>query len=721
MSLDTAMKIAISGLSASQTALSNTANNIANVNTPGYARKVVQFENQTAGTEAAGVKISGVTRTVDLFLAREQLVALAQARRFQAAAIIHDRLQSLLGSPGDNVSLTGKLDDLLNNIPALTTDPASGVRRTALVNSMDTFAAEINRVSKLTQELRGEADRRISEALGRVNNAILRIHSLNPAIAREEVVGRDATALIDQRESALREIAKIVDVRVNTMTGGIMGVSTTSGVVLLDQVPRKLTYTPPGVINTQVRFSQIIVNKVDPVSQVLTPTGAVIDPNVRSGELRGLLDVRSQELPEIASSLGEFAGQVVDALNAAHNSNSTVPAASTLTGRNVGVLATDLHASFTGKVTLATLSATNNYVNRVEIDFDANTISKNGAAAVAISGTTIADVISDVNTALGAGTLVLSNGALTFAAPTGASGVAALQDATTPSARGGRGFSHFFGLNDIMSSQVPSHFDTGFAATDAHGYGNSGIMSLVLTGPNGQTAKTFSLDFASIGGANFSNVVTDLNTGLNGFGSFALDSNGAMSFTPTASYKDYKLAVTSDTTSRGASTKSLSDQFGIGDRYVQDAAFGVKVRSDILSDPKKLALAKLDLSANALAGTVPGLTSGDNRGVIDFQNVSTNLYSFAAAGSLAATKTTLSTFGATVLSDLASKAEQSALRGKDSAALAAELEARISADSGVNLDEELANMILFQNAYSASARMIRTARDLFDILLQLSA
>ena len=720
MSLDAAMKIAISGLNTSQFALANTANNIANVNTPGYARKVVQFENQTAGTDPAGVRVSGVTRAIDLFLAREQLVASAQAKRFEAIAIIHDRLQAMLGTPGDNITFTGKLDALLNSIPGLATDPESNVRRTALVNSMDSFAAEINRVSQLVQDLRGEADRRISDSLGRVNNSILRIYELNPAIAREVRVGRDATALIEQRETALREIAKVIDIRTNTMTGGIMGVSTTSGVVLLDQVPRKLTYAPPAAVNTQVQFPQVIVNKLDVTSKVLTPTGDVIDPNIRSGALRGLLDVRSQELPEIASGLGEFAGQVIDALNAAHNDNSAVPAASSMTGRNVGVLATDLHASFTGKVTLATLNATNNYVNRVEIDFDANTFSTNGGAPAALSGTTIANVISDVNTALGVGTLVLSNGALTFAAPAGATGVAALQDATTPSARGGRGFAHFFGLNDIMSGLVPSHFDTGFAAGDAHGFGSSGVMSVTLKGPDGQTAKTFDLDFASIGGAAFSNVVTDLNTGLNGYGSFVLDSKGANSFSPSTTYKDYKLVVTSDTTSRGASGKSLSDLFGIGDRYVQDAAFQVKVRSDILANPNKLALAKLDINANALAGTVPALTVGDNRGVISFQGVATNTYSFAAAGGLSATTTTLATFGATVLSDMASKAEQSAVREKDSTALASELEARISADSGVNLDEELANMILYQNAYSASARMIAAARDLFDILLQLT-
>jgi flagellar hook-associated protein 1 FlgK len=39
--------------------------------------------------------------------------------------------------------------------------------------------------------------------------------------------------------------------------------------------------------------------------------------------------------------------------------------------------------------------------------------------------------------------------------------------------------------------------------------------------------------------------------------------------------------------------------------------------------------------------------------------------------------------------------------------------------AGVNLDEEAANLIRFQQSYQASARMIQTANQLFDAILRL--
>ena len=44
---------------------------------------------------------------------------------------------------------------------------------------------------------------------------------------------------------------------------------------------------------------------------------------------------------------------------------------------------------------------------------------------------------------------------------------------------------------------------------------------------------------------------------------------------------------------------------------------------------------------------------------------------------------------------------------------------KLGEGSGVNIDEELTNLIIFENAYNASARMIQTARELFDTLLEL--
>ena len=73
-----------------------------------------------------------------------------------------------------------------------------------------------------------------------------------------------------------------------------------------------------------------------------------------------------------------------------------------------------------------------------------------------------------------------------------------------------------------------------------------------------------------------------------------------------------------------------------------------------------------------------------------------------------------------VLSDLSIKAEEAESRYEDSSALKAELSARVKNDSGVNIDEELANMILFQNAFNASARLVATTREMFEELLSIA-
>ncbi len=245
-----------------------------------------------------------------------------------------------------------------------------------------------------------------------------------------------------------------MDLELIELSNNFLNVSTSGGIVLVDSAARKLAYTASGVVSSATRFDPITVNRVDPSTGAAAAFGQELDRALRSGKLRGLLDGRNVELVNLANELGNLSRGVIDRLNAAHNQNTAVPPPASLTGRQTGLVTTDADG-FTGTVTLATVSATNTIVNRIEINFTANTQSVNGGAATALSGSTVGTLITDVNAALGAGTLALASGVLTYAAPAGSSGVSLLQDATTASARGGRGLSHFFGLNDLMQTAVP--------------------------------------------------------------------------------------------------------------------------------------------------------------------------------------------------------------------------------------------------------------------------
>jgi flagellar hook-associated protein 1 FlgK len=716
-SLSASLKIGVTGLTSNQFALATTANNIANVNTEGYVRKVTNFESQYVGKDQSGVAISGISRFIDQFLVREERIASAQKNRFEAMGGLHDQLQNLLGAPDDNVTFSGRLDRVFQDIANLAPDPNSTVRRVSAVNEMSVYGNEVGRVSRVLQDLRGEADRLINLSVTTINTAVSRINDLNPRIRSALALGEDASGLLEQRERAVRGISKEIDLRTFDLPGGGLGLVTGSGVVLLDAVVRQLNKVSPGTVGTNTEFAQISVDKVNPDGSKETIT--VLDPVVESGSLRGLLDMRDIQLPTMAVELGEMAAKVNDQLNAAHNDNSTVPAPSTMVGRNVGVLGTDAH-NFTGTVTFGMLNGTSTLTSRVAVDFTAGTVSLNGAGAVAIGGTTLNDVITAVNTQFGGAALTLVNGVMTLQATGAAAGVAALQDSTTPSERGGRGFAHFFGLNDVMQALEPSHFQSGLSGTDAHGFGATGDITLQQKGPRGQVAREFTLDFATAGATTLADVVTALNTGFSGFASFALDANGELQATPSAALSDYRMLTTKDSTARGVTGVSMSDLFGIGRAYKMDQAFQVAVRPDIVLDPKKLALAKLDLSATALAGTDSALTVGDNRGVVSLQNAGVVNISFPTAGDLSPTTSTVTAYAGQVLSDFALKADEVVERASDSRALSDEISARIVGQTGVNLEEELANMILFQNAFNASARLLQTTREMFQELLSIN-
>ena len=720
--LDSVLRIGVSGLTTAQSVLTTTSTNVANVNTPNYSRRVVRLETQVAGINAAGVRVAEVRRVVDEFLEKEVRTATSDTARYEAMSSLHGRLQSLLGRPDENLTFTGKLDTVFDTLSELPLEPDSDVRRLGLVQDLQDLGTEIARIADQIQDLRKEADRQVGDIVETVNDAIQRVFTLNPKIAREQTLGRDAAAVIEQRAQAVAELSELMDIRVpsTVTTSGQYQMLTNSGITLLDAVQRKLIYNPTGTVTPTTTFPEITVNKIDTTTGIVAATGSALDRNVASGKLRGLLDMRNTELVDLSIQLGEFAAKVTDELNRIHNDNSSVPAPNTLTGRNTGLVGTDAHG-FTGQVSFIIVGS-NQVLNpgttghKIDIDFNAGTIARDGAAAAALTNGTLGGLVSDINTAFGAdGTFSLSGaGAITFDATAAGEGVVIVQGATA-SDRGGRGFAHYFGMNDLMTTLVEPHFDTGFVTANPHGFGTAGITTIELRGPNSEVATTFNLNFAAVGGTAFSNVLTSLNTGFTGFGTWALDSAGALSFTPATGFQDYRLNVTADTTNRSSTGVQFSQMFGIGPRYRADAARDVAVRADIAATPSLMALADIDLTTT----TLPALTAGDGRGALALFNLSGLAVSFKAAGDLGAITSTISDYGNSVLSQFAVKADIAETLSKDLGLLRNNLTEKLGEVSGVNIDEELTNLIIFENAYNASARMIQTARELFDTLLEL--
>ena len=593
------------------------------------------------------------------------------------------------------------------------------------MTDIQTWGDEVSRLADKIQELRKDADRQIVASITDVNTQIKRIFELNSQIVVEQNLSRDSATLEEQREDALSKLSEYMDISTFSMSNGFLGVTGARGMVLVDSGYRALDYTAIGAISTATQFSQILVKKVDRDTGLAIGTGAAFDPNRTSGRLDGLLTMRDVTLPNFAKTLGELAAGVVDQLNGAHNDNIAVPPLTTMTGRNSGLVSTDV-MGFTGEMTFAALDSSDKYASRVVVDFDALTIN-NGGGAAAIGGTgSIGDFVTAMNGAsgfAGAATLAFSGGQMTFAVGT-AAGVGTIQDAADPSLRGGRGFSHFFGLNDLVEAVAAPHFDTGLTTASTHSLIAGKLTTIQFKGPENQVAVSFDLTTTNVNlrGTTMQSVLDELNAtaSMGNYVTFSLSSTGALVTTPATGFEAYHLVVTSDTSARGTSNQSLSDLFGIGDKYIMDAARTVKVVDAITAAPIKMALGQLDVSAGATASpaAIPAISVGDNRGAVALHQTASAAVTFAAAGGLAAVSSTLSDYAGSVISDIANSGAIAEQLGMDRDAHRDEIKARVSDLSGVNVDEEMANLLLFQNAFAAAARIIAAVQEMFDDLLR---
>jgi len=141
----------------------------------------------------------------------------------------------------------------------------------------------------------------------------------------------------------------------------------------------------------------------------------------------------------------------------------------------------------------------------------------------------------------------------------------------------------------------------------------------------------------------------------------------------------------------------------------------VRVNPEIEDSPEFLSLGLYDRTA--LVGE-RAVTVGDGRGAARLADIQLAVAEFEAAGDLQALDTTLTQYAAFVVGNAAVMAENAASQEQDSRALQITVTQRRQDISGVNIDEELSQMVVFQNAYNASARLITTAQQMFDQLLQ---
>ena len=703
MSLSTILNIANSGLQTAQTQLRVVSDNVSNVNTPGYVRKIADQVSLTTQGIGSGVEVARVRIATDRFLQAASLSAGAEASRQGVRYELYDRIQSLFGDPGGDTGFFSQIDDIFAAFAVAGEDAVSGPRRQDALFKTQAILDEAGRISGQIQAVREDADGRIQSAIEKANSLLQQIETLNVDIAKATVLNGDASGAQTQQARLVDELSSLMDVQVSQRSVGGVSIRTGAGILLAGAGAATLQYNRAGTVNAETGFNEIWVTEPGGTKRAFAD-------GLKSGEIKGLLELRDVDAPQAAERLAELVTHVVDELNRAHNANSAVPPPTTLTGKNVGQDLTTALTGFTGGTTIAVVNPTTGAITtRVDLVFSGTGVSINGGAV-----TPMANFLTDVNTALGgAATASFTGGSLSIAA-TGSNGVAIADSTATPGAKAGRGFSHYFGMNDLISSERPPLYDLGMTATSAHGFTAGETLSFRFTGQSG--ARIRDIQVAIPAGGTVGDILTALNstvTGVGRYGSFALDANGEMKFTPLGDPAP-RMSVLEDTTIQVPSGVSATELFGLGGGVRASRADGFKVRTDIQQSPSKLALAQLNLAASV--GTA-ALSSGDGRGALTLADAGQRTARFSAAGDSPGGNLSVSRYASELSGEIGGRAQAAKTRQASAQALATEADARQANYEGVNLDEELVLMTTYQQAFNASARMIQAAKDMYDTLL----
>jgi len=283
-------------LEAQRMGLTVTGQNIANLNTEGYARRRLLLSEALIG----GVQVDGVRAQRDRLLEARVRQELPAESREAALADTLGVVEVALGRPG--ASIDQRLSAFFDSFSALASDPTSAVARAGVVQQGRLLAQDFHDISSRLAAAQRDADTQVRASVSNVNTLAARVARLNVAIA---AAGEDAEALQDERELALQELSEIADVSVIYRADGAVDVSVAGGRALVmgeTSYAIDVTSAPPAGLAT------------------LSMDGVDITASMTRGRIGGLLDARDTRIPAYQQRLDELAYGVATAINTTHQS-----------------------------------------------------------------------------------------------------------------------------------------------------------------------------------------------------------------------------------------------------------------------------------------------------------------------------------------------------------------------------------------------------------------
>ncbi len=659
---------ALTGLQAAQNALQVTGNNIANVNTPGYSQENV-IQSSTVPTFLGGqyygngTQIAAVQRSYSSFLQGQVWTATASA---SGQATLSSSLQQVLGVLSSG-GVSTQVSQFFSGVAQVAASPSDLPARQSMLSNAQNLSATFQSLGQQLSNIGTGINQQIGQTVTQINSLTQQIAQINGQIASTQGSGNSVpNDLLDQRDQLVTQLNSQVGVQMLQQSNGQTNIYLSNGQVLVAGAQAFALQTQPSAYNQQTTDVAYASN------------GADITNNITGGTLGGLLQFRSQSLDPAENGLGQLADGIAGALNAQQSQG--------------------LNLNGTSGTALFSTGGVQIFGNQANV----------GSGSIAISGS-----ITNAGALTSSDYMLTNTGSGNWTLTDRGSGQ--LVATTTGTVSGGVTTLNF-GSSGFSVSVSGAVSGNSFLIEPTR-LGASG-MQTVLTNPSGIAAAS---PYVSSTGAMASGSLVNTNLGnmtLSAGGYVSSSGSGAVLVTGLSSFPT-ALQVT--LTGGGSGSAAVGFQISSGSGGTGVLASGTAVLGgsgstiNIAYPSPPGGYWQVNLSGSlAASGDAFTLSPGGAGSNGNAQAMA----ALATSNTMVNNTTTFNGSAAQLITQVASQAGQAQNSAQAQATVLQQAQASQQSVSGVNLDQEAANLILYQQAYQAAAKAISVGNTLFTSLIQ---
>jgi flagellar hook-associated protein 1 FlgK len=665
--------IGVTGLLAAQLGLQTAGHNITNANTAGFNRQGIRQASNPgllsgSGFIGQGVNVSTIVRSYSQFQTTQVNRAQTSVSELDAYSVQIKQIDNMLADP--SAGLSPALQDFFRGVQQTATNPSALPSRQAMLSSAQALVATFHSMDDRISQMYAGLNSQITSAVSTINSYAQQIASLNGQIViAQSSISQPANDLLDQRDYLVSELNKQIRVTTSTNTDGSYNVFIGSGQQLV----------VGSLVSTMTATGSVAdTSRVAVGLKTATGTQELPGSLLGGGALGGLLNFRSASLDRVANDLGRNAASLALTFNAQNalgqDLQGNIAGDTNFIADFFSIGVSSVTASTRNDPTSASISATlvaptfsgNFYTDLTSSDYQ-----------LAYSGTFTLTRLSDNKTWTGVD-LTAINTALA-ADPQGftlAESSATYTAGDSYLIRPARDAARNITLNPVLAA------DPRLVAAAAPIRTSTGTSN---TGGATMTAGSVGTGYAAPA---VGSPITLIYSGgnLTGFPATSDVSVTIAGVTINNAAPVASIAYTSGATITIAGTSPPGGiSFEINGTPNNNDSFLISRNTAGVSDGRNaLALGKLQ-TQNTMSGKAASYQSAY----------------------------------AQLVSDIGNKSREVEVTGQAQKTLLTQSESARESLSGVNLDEEAANMIRYQQAYQASAKILEVGSKLFDTILGL--